>query len=151
MDKTKMDIYELMRKKIDILKESDGFECYRCGSCCHGPKNPITILDVEYMKEKGVDLSGIIVEGNGYYKTRELRTIDHCCYYFDKKSNLCKIHPYIPMLCYTYPLVVNVSSDTFAFKLCLREQKRRERLITDDLRKLARELYNLDYSDEYDE
>lgn len=148
MDKTKMDTYELMRKKIDILKESDGFECYKCGSCCHGPRNPITGLDVEYMKEKGVDLSGIIIEGNRYNLRRELRTIDHCCYYFDKKSNLCKIHPYNPMLCYTYPFVVNVDSDYFYFKLCLREQKRRESLVTDDLRKLVRELYNLEYSEE---
>ena len=143
-----MDPYELMRKKIDILKELDGFKCYRCGFCCHGPKNPITGLDVEYMKEKGVDLNGIIVEGNGYYIRRELRTIDHCCYYFDKKSNLCKIHPYNPMLCYTYPLVVNVDLNDLYFKLCLREQKRRESLATDDLRKLVRELYNLEYSDE---
>jgi len=151
MDKIKMELYELMRKKIDILKESDGFECYKCGSCCRGPKNPITRLDLEYMKEKGVDLSGIIVEGNGYYKTRKLQTIDYCCYYFDKKSNLCKIHPYNPMLCYTYPFVVNVDSNYFVFKLCLREQNIRDRLVTDDLRKLVRDLYNMEYSDEEDE
>ena len=151
MDKTKMDLYESMRKEIDLLKEMDGFKCYRCGSCCHGPSNPLTGLDVEYMMEKGVDLIGIKCEGNEYYIRRELRLIDHCCYYFNKKSKLCKIHPYNPMICYTYPLVVNVDSDAFYFKLCLREQKRRENIETDDLRKLIRELYNSEYEEEQDE
>ena len=54
MDKTKMDPYELMRKKIDLLKEKDGFKCFRCGSCCHGPSNPITGLDVEYQWSKSL-------------------------------------------------------------------------------------------------
>ena len=147
MDTTVLALYERVRREIDKIKELDGFKCYRCGSCCYGPKNPITGLDVEYMKENGVDLSGIQVEGKGYYITRELKTIDHYCYYFDQESKLCKIHPYNPMLCYTYPLVVNVDSNTLVFKLCLREQKRRKILVTDNLKKLVRDLYNSEYEE----
>lgn len=151
MDKEKMELYENMRERIDKLKELDGFKCFKCGDCCHGPKNPVTRLDVEYMREKGVDLTGINIEGPGYYNSRHLKIIDYCCYYLDRKSNLCKIHPYNPLLCYTYPLVVNVNSDTFAFKLCLREQNRRIYLITDELKEAARALYNMDYAEEQDE
>lgn len=140
--------YELMRKKIDILKKQQGFKCYKCGSCCNGPKNSITKLDFEYMKEKGVDLSGIEVEGEGLYTQRELKLVEHHCYYYDEQSKLCKIHPYNPMLCYTYPFVVNVDLDNFTFKYCLREQNGRQYLVSEDLRTLLRNLYQLEFKDE---
>ncbi|MHA2336146.1 MAG: YkgJ family cysteine cluster protein [Candidatus Hodarchaeales archaeon] len=149
MNKEKMDLYEKMKKEIDNLKQQVGFNCYKCGSCCRGPKNPISRLDVEYMEEKGVNLNGVEIEEIRYGVYGNLKVVDYCCYYFDSESNICTIHPNNPLLCYTYPFVVRIDNDTIFFKLCLKEQKQRESLITNKLRNLTRDLYNMEYEEDF--
>jgi len=140
--------YERIKEAIDRIKEKDGFQCLKCGSCCHGPPNPVSESDIEYMKEKGVDLEGIEIEGTGHIRSRQLKILeDHLCYYYEKESKTCRIHPHNPLLCYTYPFVVNIGSGTFAFKPCLREQKIRRKYITNDLRKELQELEHLEWEE----
>ena len=145
-----MELYERIRDEIDLLKKADNFSCQRCGSCCHGPSNPITALDLKFMKEKGIDLNGIDFEGKGFYARGELKVVEPegCCYYYDIDTRSCKIHPYNPLVCYTYPFVVRIDNSDFYFKPCLREQNRRRDLITADLRKLVGERYNYNYQQE---
>ncbi|KKN25528.1 hypothetical protein LCGC14_0883950 [marine sediment metagenome] len=141
-----MEKYELMRNKIDEIKKEEGFKCLKCGDCCHGLKNPISELDYIYMKENGVDLDGIEIEDT-LFSRRNLKIIDNHCFYYEENSKTCKIHPYNPMLCWTYPFVVNLNSTTFAFKPCLREQEIRRKYITPELKKILNDLYLLEFGE----
>lgn len=149
LDKEIIEKYESIRRKIDLLKKKDGFKCFKCGSCCLGPPNPVSELDIEYMNEKGVDMDGIEIEKMKYHRIRHLKIIENnLCYYYQEESKTCKIHPYNPIICYTYPFVVNIGSGNFAFKPCLREQKIRRKFITKDLKKELRELEHLEWEEE---
>lgn len=143
MDKIKLKRYEEMRREIDLIKEKDNFKCQKCGLCCSGLFDLLSDLDLEYMKEKEVDLTGITVDSCNI----RLKTIDCQCYYYNKKTKKCKIHPYNPMLCHTYPFVANIDTNEFYFKYCVRERERRKDLVTDEMRTLLGKLLHLSLSE----
>jgi len=53
-----MDIYKLIRQKVNELKNYCGFDCKMCGSCCT-PTAGIFEEDFFYLEERGVNLEGV--------------------------------------------------------------------------------------------
>lgn len=108
------EIYKELRDKIDQLKKEVGFKCKMCGSCCTH-NIPIIFEDYYYMKDNHVSLEGLKVSKNErgilYYlkmlsNKGELTT--GVCFYEDQEDNKCSIHPYNPLICYSFPFVCNL-------------------------------------------
>lgn len=122
-----MDIYKRLRQKIDELKKSCGFKCKICGSCCT-PKVDLSEEDFFYMKEKGVNLEGVKMlkfsDGSSMpskelkHKLSRLGLNTGICFYEEEKSGktFCKIHPNNPLVCHSFPFVVNLSTKFFMIK-----------------------------------
>lgn len=115
-----MDIYKLIRQKISKLKEICGFKCKMCGTCCT-PSPGFLEEDFYFMKKEGANLDGInmwesprgdLIPTNLKHKGRGNTGI---CYYEDRRTEkvLCQIHPNNPLICFTFPFVVNLNNKQF--------------------------------------
>ena len=123
-----MDIYKRIRQKIDELKISCGFECRMCGRCCT-PNVDFSEDDFFYMKEKGANLEGVETWKTSDSSLMPLKSLKHkltkfgfgntgICFYEEEKpeKTLCKIHPNNPLVCHSFPFVVNLSDKFFIIK-----------------------------------
>ncbi len=123
-----MDIYKRIRLKIDELKTSCGFECKMCGRCCT-PNVDLSEEDFFYMKEKKANLEGVETWKASDGSLMPKKSLKHklgslgykntgICFYEVEKSEktLCKIHPNNPLVCHSFPFVVNLSTKFFMIK-----------------------------------
>lgn len=123
-----MDIYKRIRLKIDELKTSCGFDCKMCGNCCT-PNVDLSEEDFLYMKEKKANLEGVETWKASDGSLMPKKSLKHklgslgyrntgICLYEEKKPEitLCKIHPNNPLVCHSFPFVVNLSNNFFMIK-----------------------------------
>jgi len=94
-----------------------GFECLRCGECCHGKDNSVVVFPFEIRKivdltgESWLEVAEPPLEGewdlDGNFHTLEWRLRkngDRCKYYH---KGTCQIYPARPILCQTYPFYMD--------------------------------------------
>lgn len=125
-----MDIYKLIRKKVGKLKKKSGFKCKICGSCCTASAG-LFDEDFIYMKKKGVNLKGIktlefsdgsLMPLDLKHKLGKFGLETGICFYEKEvgkgksKKIKCSIHPNNPLVCHTFPFVVNLSTKFFMVK-----------------------------------
>ena len=122
-----MDIYKKIRQKVNKLKTIYGFKCKMCGRCCT-PDVGLTHADYFYMKEKNVNLEGIevfkysdgslIPKKTFKHKSNKYGSITGICFYEHKISErtICTIHPNNPLVCHSFPFVVNLENSLFIVK-----------------------------------
>ena len=121
-----MDIYKLIRQKVKELKVSCGFECKMCGSCCT-PNAGLSEEDFFYMNENGVNLEGIkivkysdgsLMPTDLKHKLNKYGGKTGICFYEEEKSEktICRIHPNNPLVCQSFPFVVNLATKFFMIK-----------------------------------
>lgn len=128
-----------LEKFVDGLKIKDGFECRKCGKCCHGNNLEIAPEDVIKMEENNIDISNINVHHyNGFiYEAKIQFTDTGNCPYWDKDTKLCIIHPFEPRVCKLFPYCLeqyfpkkNYNSDKTYYKIirkpCLKERETKE-------------------------
>jgi Fe-S-cluster containining protein len=98
-----------LEKFIESLKKEDGFECEKCGKCCHGTQLEITPEDFTKLEDNKIDISLIEVgrfEDETVHKATIMFTNEGECPYWDATTKLCIIHPNEPMICKIFPYCI---------------------------------------------
>lgn len=145
---SKLKEQEIIRKKIDKLKETIDFKCQKCSNCCYGARIYLELDDFIYLAnniqfdKKGLNISRYKVVKYSIFDFKHISAIelkqndDGSCYYLDKNTKECLLHTYNPLTCYAYPVIIETEIYYIKFfkvsfikrkivrmKHCLRERK----------------------------
>lgn len=104
---------DLSTERIATEIREVGFRCLRCGECCRGEDNSVTVFPSEIRRivcKTGKSWLEVVEpppqgewDSKGNFHTLEWRLRKEgpgCCYYSDCR---CSIYPDRPLLCRTYP------------------------------------------------
>jgi len=139
---------EILKKNIENLKNITNFKCQKCSKCCYGAKAHLELDDLIHLAnniqfdKKGLSISRYKNVKYNIFDFRYVTTIeikendDSSCYYLDKNTKECLLHPYNPLMCYAYPVIIDTEKYFIKFfkvgffkrkivrvKNCLRERK----------------------------
>ncbi len=113
-------IYNKLRSSIEDLLNKYGFRCKRCkATCCIGPKRfPFLYEDFQLIQEKSpqvinenIDIFFDEEDHTGYDFEGSIKQHPNGkCVFYNEQGNVCLIHECKPLLCVSFPFVINLNA-----------------------------------------
>ncbi|WXG43826.1 MAG: YkgJ family cysteine cluster protein [Promethearchaeati archaeon SRVP18_Atabeyarchaeia-1] len=80
-------------------------DCNRCGKCCADTSMQLSPQDIRRLQRLGYDPSDFTTKKGGF---DTLKNVNGVCYFFEAKSNACKVYACRPEGCRYYPIVYSI-------------------------------------------